>query len=201
MSREPSYKAKLRDYANGPLDSHHLAALEAELFGASDRAAALLYCSLVERALNQLVSSKMRSNLSSTDRREIFETFAKTISIAYALELIGPITRSDLDLIRFIRNQFAHSRLPLDFTIPEVRDVCAALQYPDFPDARAPIATQDQAAEKIIESEEVSKSPEFRELSRNRYVMACHTLSYRMLGVVQLPATAADRLFGTPALP
>jgi hypothetical protein len=89
----------------------------------------------------------------------------------------------------------------LDFTLPEVRDVCAALQYPDFPDARAPIASQDEAPEKIIEIEEASKSSELRKLPRNRYVMACHTLSYRMLGVVQLPAAAADRLFGNPALP
>lgn len=121
--------------------------------------------------------------------------------LPYALELIGPIARSDLDLIRFIRNNFAHSRRPLNFHVPEVGDVCAALQYPDFPNARAPAGPTDSTLENLVENEKASKSPEFRKKPRNRYTMACHTLSYRMLGVVQLPATATAKLFGDPALP
>lgn len=201
MSKEPAYKVKLRDYVKGPLESGDLAALEVELFGASDRAAALLYCALVENALHRLISTKIRRRLNSADRREMFETFSRTISVAYALELIGPIARSDLDLIRFIRNNFAHSPRPLNFDVPEVGDVCAALQYPDFPDAKAPAGPSDSTLENLIENENVSKSPEFRRKRRNRYTMACHTLSYRMLGVVQLPSTAATKLFGDPALP
>jgi hypothetical protein len=81
----------------------------------------------------------MRQDLNSRDRRQLFEfegalgTFSSKIVVAYALRLIGPVTRADLDLIRFLRNEFAHSRIPFGFTTPEVRAVCDRFKIVDLP--------------------------------------------------------------------
>jgi hypothetical protein len=48
VADEPAYMRKLREYAKGDLDSSHLTAFEDELFGASARATAILYSTLVE---------------------------------------------------------------------------------------------------------------------------------------------------------
>jgi hypothetical protein len=91
----------------------------------------------VEVTLKSLLASKMRNNLNSTDRKQIFEyegaagSFSSKIIIAYAFKLIGPITRADLDLIKFLRNEFAHSRMPFNFETPEVRVVCDNLKIID----------------------------------------------------------------------
>jgi hypothetical protein len=58
--------------------------------------------------------------------------------VAYAFKLIGSITRADLDLIKFLRNEFAHSRLPFDFKTPEVRAVCDQLKIVEVPGITIP---------------------------------------------------------------
>lgn len=201
MADEPAYVRKLREYAKGDLDSSHLTAFEDELFGASARATAILYSTLVENALVRLISKHMRIDLSSNDRRELFQTFDRKIALAYALKLIGPVSRADLDLVRFIRNQFAHSRRPLKFDIPEVADVCAVLKFPDLPGARVPIGRLDRAPAIIIAEEEAGSTAAFKALPKNRYVMACHNLAYRMIVLMDASPDTAATLFGEEPLP
>jgi hypothetical protein len=75
----------------------------------------------LEANLERLLSKAMRQDLNSRDRRNLFEfegavgTFSSKIIVAYALRLIGPTTRGDLDLSRFLRNEFAHSRIRFGF--------------------------------------------------------------------------------------
>lgn len=53
--------------------------------------------------------------------------FGSKIRLSYALGIIGAKAKADLDLIRHIRNTFAHSRAELTFELPEVADACALL--------------------------------------------------------------------------
>jgi hypothetical protein len=68
---EPAYKRRLREYAKGDLHADHLSALEEELHGTSDRAAAILYAALVENALVCLIDKQLRPDLNSSDRRDL----------------------------------------------------------------------------------------------------------------------------------
>ena len=54
--------------------------------------------------------------------------FASRIKIAYLMGLIDKPTKSELDLIRKIRNEFAHIRQDIRFTSPKVKGRCSELQ-------------------------------------------------------------------------
>ncbi len=56
-----------------------------------------------------------------------FSEFDPKIRIAFALGLLGERARSDLSLIRTIRNAFGHSRMDLNFETPEIAEGCKHL--------------------------------------------------------------------------
>jgi DNA-binding MltR family transcriptional regulator len=109
--------------------------LTAGLFGESDRAAALIGATMLENALRELLESGMRHNLTNEEKRAIFvgegflSRFSSKIKLAYALNLITPQLRFDVDLVREIRNAFAHSVVPLEFETPEIKNVCSLLSF------------------------------------------------------------------------
>jgi hypothetical protein len=43
-----------------------------------------------------------------------------TFRIASAIGIIGPATKNDLNLVKAIRNTFAHSKIPMNFETPEI---------------------------------------------------------------------------------
>lgn len=72
--------------------------------------------------------------LEADDQYEVFRSEAATlrdfyakIQIAYASGIIGKSACSDLNLIRKIRNTFAHSHIDLSFDTPEIADACKFL--------------------------------------------------------------------------
>jgi hypothetical protein len=179
MSNEPAYLRNLRNLMRADPTLAQLEALERELYASgSDRTTSVMLGSFVETNLQRLLASVMRDDLDSKDRRQLFEyegavgSFSSKIVVAYALKLIGPTTRSDLDLIRFLRNTFAHSRIPFDFDTPEVRAVCDQLKIVELPGStiphmylhRIPDRNRDDIAD-----------------PKTRFISACHSLSYRML--------------------
>jgi DNA-binding MltR family transcriptional regulator len=154
-------------------DRETLEVLEKELFNTSDRATAVMLGAHVETALEKLLASRMRDNLNSTERNKIFGfegpvgTFAAKIIVAYAMNIIGPITYSDLDLIRLLRNEFAHSRQPLNFQTPEVAAVCNELKIPKLRDSSDSFKQHIGGVEKPT--------------SWMLFVSACHNIAYRMV--------------------
>ena len=56
--------------------------------------------------------------------------FDARIRMAFALGIFGEGMRSDLSLIRSIRNTFAHSRLDINFDTPEVVEACRHFTLP-----------------------------------------------------------------------
>jgi len=100
-----------------------------------DRSEALVRGALVEDALQRAILNRMRA-LDAPDGRRLFgpnaplSSFYGQIAVAYAIKIIGPRTRDDLDCIREIRNAFAHTISRIEFTTPEVAAHCAHLQLP-----------------------------------------------------------------------
>jgi hypothetical protein len=182
MADDPAYLRNLKALTRAEPQFSHLEELEKELYvSGSDRATAVMFGSFVETHLERLLASVMRPDLNSKDRARLFEfegalgSFSSRIVVAYAMKLIGPITRSDLDLIRLLRNEFAHSRMPFDFKTPEVRAVCDQLKIVDQPGSNIPHGYLNRVRHEDLKAAVDIKDP------KTRFVAACHTISYRML--------------------
>jgi hypothetical protein len=122
----------------------------------------------------------MRKDLKSDERSKLFGfegavgTFSAKIIVAYAMKIIGPITYSDLNIIKLLRNEFAHSRVPFDFQTPQVIAVCNELQVPKLPDSNSsfPLMTTNAPSRFGI----TGIPP-----SWTLFVSACHNIAYRLL--------------------
>lgn len=76
---------------------------------------------LDEAAIVRLFDDESNGPLSS---------FAAKIKIAYALGIFDKPVKDELDLIRQIRNSFAHSKETLTFSLPDISDACNELWIP-----------------------------------------------------------------------
>lgn len=180
MPAEPKYIRDFKSFTRGEPTMADLASLEAEIYGTNDRARAVMLGALVEVALQQFLHNKTRPTLTSDDGRSLFDfrgplgDFASKTLVAYAFNMFGPDTRHDLDLVRVMRNEFAHSRKSFDFTTPAVAAVCAQLRAPDAPGAFIPHRWMAAAEEDELENASNKNHP------RTRYVSTCHILAERL---------------------
>jgi DNA-binding MltR family transcriptional regulator len=136
MPSDSRHKTSLKNLLNKiPTkdEMHHIAL---RLRDYPDEAAALVACSLLNHALRDAIASKF-IKLSAIEIDGIFSdnqggplsTFASRIRIAYALGILGPRTRDDLNILRSVRNVIAHAVPKVDFTVQEVRAACAKIQF------------------------------------------------------------------------
>jgi DNA-binding MltR family transcriptional regulator len=101
-----------------------------------DRGAAILAATMLEALLEELLTTKMRP-LNKSQKSVLFDgdsplaTFSAKIKIAHAFSIISDDVCANLDLIREIRNAFAHAKRNLSFSTKEVSDVCARLRLLD----------------------------------------------------------------------
>jgi hypothetical protein len=179
---DPGYLRKLRAITRADPTFAHVEALEQELYASpSDRSAVVMFGSFIETHLERYLASKMRDALNSDDRQRLFDgngvaaTFSSKIILAYAFKLIGSITRHDLDLIRHLRNDFAHSRMPISFETPEVRAVCDQLQIVDCGGVTIPNGYLQRIDRGRYAQLSDIKHP------KTRFITTCHSISYRML--------------------
>jgi DNA-binding MltR family transcriptional regulator len=93
-----------------------------ELQGESDRACALIAGAAISDALGNLLR-RYFVKLKETDINRLFHDlgaplggFASRTDVAFALGLISPQERVDANVIRKIRNQFAHTLAQIDFS-------------------------------------------------------------------------------------
>lgn len=100
-----------------------------------DRAAGIIAVVDLQEALKMAISTKMVA-LKKTETDELFSgfgplaSFSAQIKIAYALGVIGRKTKRDLDIIRHIRNAFAHGKKRIDFKTKEIAQGCKLLSLP-----------------------------------------------------------------------
>ena len=175
----PTYLKDFRAYLDAEPTFSDLPAMEAEFYAGTDRPAVILQASNVENILQSLIVKSLRQPLPSDLRDRLFEgsgpmsSFSSKVLVGHALGLFGPVFRHDLDLIRELRNGFAHVRHPLQLTTPVIAGVCAHLQLPDHEMRRVPSAYGNLYPD--IEVVADDNHP------RTRFTVACHTISLFMI--------------------
>jgi hypothetical protein len=95
---------------------------------------AVLLAAYVENTLqraiirNYHIDKSLESDL--FDPMRPLADFSAKIRIAQALRIIGPQTRLNLDVVRTIRNAFAHAMIPVSFGTPQIARACELLTLP-----------------------------------------------------------------------
>lgn len=103
----------------------------AELVKQPDRGAAIIAAAMIEEILETVILNRLRP-LSGTKYKRLFSgtaplsTFAAKIDIAFAIGLINDLGYTQLNLIKDVRNRFAHEIAPLDFDHPEIKQIISA---------------------------------------------------------------------------
>jgi DNA-binding MltR family transcriptional regulator len=105
-----------------------------QLMKESNRGAVLVGVAYLDDLLIRLFKARLR--LTETLSEDLFEssgplfTLSSRIKVAYSLGWIGPETFRDLNLLRKIRNDFAHLHIPITFEDPSVQSRCRELEMP-----------------------------------------------------------------------
>ena len=87
----------------------------------------ILAGTLVEDSLRALLISRMAPGVEMDEPKDLFgpmkplSTFSAKIRMGFALKLYGERTFDDLELLRKLRNLFAHGKLAIDFDTPGVK--------------------------------------------------------------------------------
>jgi hypothetical protein len=181
MPREPQYIRDFKKFAAGDPVFGDLPKLEAEVYGTNDRARSVMLAAIVETSLEIFLRRQTRPSLSTDDARLLFDfrgplgDFSSKILVGYAFNFYGPNTRHDLDLVRTLRNGFAHARISFDFTTTAVAAVCTQLRAPDDPGAFIPHGWLSAVPHEDLGDASDKTHP------RTRYIATCHILSERFL--------------------
>lgn len=132
MAQNPTLR-RLKKLANSvpEPDLGHFHRIAVQVHGqGNDSGVAILMASNVENALDAAIMRRLRDK---DDRLHDgpLANFSGKIVIGYAIELYGNQTFRNLDIIRQIRNAFAHSRQAIDFESAEVMAAVALLTIPE----------------------------------------------------------------------
>lgn len=132
-----SKKTDLKALSNLAPDSTYHAELIKEMNATeNDRGYCLLVSSLLENAVDGVLTVQI-SHFASKEREAFFDShgaagaFSRKIALLHAFKIVGKVTRRNLDIIREIRNAFAHGKVPLTFETPEVKAMCDELKLID----------------------------------------------------------------------
>jgi DNA-binding MltR family transcriptional regulator len=130
MDARKSKKRTLRTLDEGIITSREeWAEIFKEITGVSDRRSAIIMSSHVEAALSTIIESHLIDVSDSAlkplyDRDGALSTFFAKIHLGYAMGLFDEITRDDLEVVRRVRNAFAHVRRPINFRTIEIVKEC-----------------------------------------------------------------------------
>jgi mannitol operon repressor len=113
-------------------DVRYLSEFLSEFQSETDRGAALVGAALIDDRLERLLRSHF---LDCKESSELLDganaplgTFSARIKTAYCLGLITELECRECDIIRRVRNEFAHRLHGLTFEDQEVHDLCNDLQ-------------------------------------------------------------------------
>lgn len=114
----------------------------------SDRGYALIMAAWLDDALCEAIRGRFIDHTASADELLVGDsplaTFSSRIKIAVCLGLIDDRVKRDLNIIRAIRNEFAHQRGDLSFESPTVMSRCGSLGLLDeirSPDEKSKVIT------------------------------------------------------------
>ena len=120
---------------NRPVTPEALSDAQDEFQNESDRGCALLGAAQVEHLLGQAIQKHLERGEETGQRLLLapdapLGTFSSRTLAAYSLGIIGPTTKGDIDVIRDIRNDFAHTVASLDFSNQSIAGRCNNLKLP-----------------------------------------------------------------------
>jgi hypothetical protein len=196
MIDDLKYIRDLKSFTRSNLTLADLPELESEMYGGNDRARVLMLSS-IEAFLETFLRYRTRPTLTADDNRRLFDfhgtlgDFASKIMIGYAFNWYGSHTRNDLDLIRVLRNEFAHSRKSFDLTSPEIAIVCGHFKLPNRYGTFIPSAWLRSVPRAEIKDAQNINHP------RTRFITTCHVLAEGLLvnaGQVHEGSAAIDLL-------
>jgi hypothetical protein len=126
-------RSALQRFSDAEPEASEIARLRREIeTEKSDRAAAILIATTLERVLEYAIARHLKLEGPSKDLfgfNSPIGTFNFKIRIGNALGIFGDEMRRDLDMIRSIRNAFAHSQRPINFSDVPVKNACALLRF------------------------------------------------------------------------
>jgi hypothetical protein len=112
--------------------------------------------------------------------------------IAYDLGIFGIRTKHDLNLIRNLRNGFAHCQRPIRFNTPAIKGMCDNLSLSDIDGIRAiPTYLSEQPVEGGGDWYD-------KDHPRQRYVVCCYTI---IAGLFHLSLAPSEPLLPGADLP
>jgi len=94
----------------------------------SDRGAAVIGAGLLDELLKDLLMATFVDENELCDERDL-GSFYTRIKLVYSLGFIGAKTYNDLEIIRKIRNEFAHNHYLIDFDNQKINDLVKNIQY------------------------------------------------------------------------
>ena len=108
-----------------------------ELQEQSDRGVAIVGMALADARIQRALLASFLPRLSKAKQKDLFKggplgSSSAKIKIAHALGLLGPRSISDLDIIRGIRNDFAHKLEITSFRQEPIADRCGRLNLADI---------------------------------------------------------------------
>jgi len=140
------------------------------LKGADDRIVALVYGTLVEHRILEAIKKCLLAHEAELDRFSKnygpLATFSAKNSLGLFLGVYGKEIFKDIDRIRTIRNDFAHSKHPISFESQRVRDLCIALRFPERAQSSDHVAVE---ASKPVGPIDLSQT-------RTRFIRACQLI-------------------------
>jgi mannitol operon repressor len=132
--RKACYRRLMRD-----ADLKDFSAFLREFQSETDRGAALVGAALIDQKLADTLRSFFAAGKTAGELLDggtaPLGTFSARIKAAYALGLIDDFELTECDLIRKVRNEFAHSIHGTTFAEPKIMALCDRLQS-DQPDGR-----------------------------------------------------------------
>jgi mannitol operon repressor len=115
-----------------PEDSKYFAEFLAEFQSETDRGAALVGAALIDERLERLLSAHLAIEDLANDlvrgNDAPLGTFSARIKMAYALGLITELEFQESNIIRRIRNEFAHAAHGMTFKNQRLADLCGNLK-------------------------------------------------------------------------
>lgn len=117
-----------------------------ELKTETDRGAALIGAAILDKMLVLSLLGRLAKAPELHDEwfyneGAVFGTLSDRTKAARALGVVGPKTEADIDIIRTIRNQFAHALVPVSFTDTAIAAQCEKLgaePHPYWPELSEP---------------------------------------------------------------
>lgn len=133
MASKGKKKKSLHDVTRQGLSVDDHGMLTEELMTGTDRSSALIGCAMVDATLVMALRSRF-VKMTEDEFESLFysqtaplSSFSARIKVGRAIGIYGSKLHNMMDVIRRVRNAFAHSLRPIRFTEPLVAKECSAL--------------------------------------------------------------------------